>query len=371
MERKEKAMAKVKVTGNKKRHEKGRCSRLFRFALLNLTALVFTGALMFPARGEAVKKISIKAGNEFRIGEPRTETDVTVEAETELVTVERVEIQNGLNQGEELPDVWDKADVPVVEVVLSLNPEDHFEVKASDISVTGAKYRWGRLEDEQTLILRLEFPSLRYQVSEIPAAGWASDHTASWEAAWNADHYELVLYRDGQRVGTSSETVRAAAYDFGRMMTKEGSYTYKVRAVNIWDEDVKSEWITSAGAAVIDAERAKALRREYDPAEPQGARGPGDPEMEKPSLYEGQYGWLLDDVGYWYRNSDGSYPRESWQQMDGKWYYFDSRGYMVTGWIHWNDKEYYCDPETGAMVTNTVVQDGSNRRVDSNGAWME
>lgn len=358
-------MARIKFAGNKKRYWKGRYGSLCSFAVL-----VFSGLFMFPARAETVTKVSVKTENEFRIGEKRTETDVTVEAVSDRITVESVEIQNGLNQAE-IPDVWDKADIPVIEVVLSLDEGDRFEVKASDISISGAKYRWGRLEDEQTLILRLEFPSLRYQVGEIAAAGWTSDHAASWEAALNVDYYELALYRDGQRVGTSFETVRDTTYDFGSKMSREGTYTYKVRAVNIWDEDVKSEWITAAGTAVIDAERALALRQEYAPADLEGAKGPGDPAISRPSPYEGQVGWLLDDVGYWYRNADGSYPRESWQEIDSKWYYFDSRGYMVTGWIHWNDKSYYCDPETGAMVTNTVVQDGSNRRVDSNGAWME
>ena len=57
--------------------------------------------------------------------------------------------------------------------------------------------------------------------------------------------------------------------------------------------------------------------------------------------------------------------------MNGKWYYFDSVGYMVTGWIEWNGKYYYCRPVDGDMLVDTVVPDGSGRRVDSTGAWIQ
>ena len=32
-------------------------------------------------------------------------------------------------------------------------------------------------------------------------------------------------------------------------------------------------------------------------------------------------------------------------------------GYMRTGWIDWNGKQYFCDP-SGAMLENTVTPDG-------------
>ena len=57
--------------------------------------------------------------------------------------------------------------------------------------------------------------------------------------------------------------------------------------------------------------------------------------------------------------------------IDGKWYFFDSKGYMVTGWIDWSGKSYYCMPESGDMLVNAMVPDGSGRRVDSTGAWIQ
>lgn len=42
-------------------------------------------------------------------------------------------------------------------------------------------------------------------------------------------------------------------------------------------------------------------------------------------------GWSYDEIGWWYQKRDGSYITASWfEDRDGKWYYFDERGYMMT-----------------------------------------
>lgn len=41
--------------------------------------------------------------------------------------------------------------------------------------------------------------------------------------------------------------------------------------------------------------------------------------------------WKKNSVGWWYQNSDGTYPKNQWQGVNGKSYYFDSKGYMKTG----------------------------------------
>lgn len=40
-------------------------------------------------------------------------------------------------------------------------------------------------------------------------------------------------------------------------------------------------------------------------------------------------GWIKDNVGWWYRNKDGSYPTSCWKTIDGKDYYFKADGYMA------------------------------------------
>ena len=115
--------------------------------------------------------------------------------------------------------------------------------------------------------------------------------------------------------------------------------------------------------------------------------------------------WQRDSVGWWYKNSNGSYPKNDWQRIDGKWYYFDGRGYITHSkwerikdyWYYFNtsghmtenawkmigDKWYYFDNKghmllnqwvgdyyvgkDGDMLKNTVTPD--NYVVGSDGKW--
>lgn len=61
-----------------------------------------------------------------------------------------------------------------------------------------------------------------------------------------------------------------------------------------------------------------------------------------------QPGWIYaEGKGWWYMNTDYSYPANCWKEIDGKYYYFDANGYMLE---------------------NTTTPDGY--KVGSDGAWI-
>lgn len=63
--------------------------------------------------------------------------------------------------------------------------------------------------------------------------------------------------------------------------------------------------------------------------------------------------WQKNSVGWWYKNSDGSYPKNQWQRIDGRWYYFDGRGYIThSKWERINGHWYYFNT-SGHMTENT------------------
>ena len=64
--------------------------------------------------------------------------------------------------------------------------------------------------------------------------------------------------------------------------------------------------------------------------------------------YAGQ--WVQDSVGWWWKNDDGSYPKNEWKWLDGV------------------SEKYYFGPE-GYMAINTTTPDG--QMVDSSGAWIK
>ena len=56
---------------------------------------------------------------------------------------------------------------------------------------------------------------------------------------------------------------------------------------------------------------------------------------------EESYRWMNDNVGWWIAQIGGNwFPKNEWYKVDGKWFYFDDRGYMVTGTKTIGDKTY-------------------------------
>lgn len=172
---------------------------------------------------------------------------------------------------------------------------------------------------------------------------------ARWNAAGDADKYEVQLYRGSQSV-TSVFKTEETSYDFSSFITKSGSYTYKVRAIT--DSSLKGSWKKSESWHVNlkDAEKISSG------GSADTLSGPGDSRSGK---------WIKDDKGWKYR-TDNTYMVSNWKYINGSWYYFNESGYMVTGWVNWKNKWYYCGDD-GAMDTNTTTPDGY--RVGNDGAW--
>ena len=127
-------------------------------------------------------------------------------------------------------------------------------------------------------------------------------------------------------------TVKENSFNFSEKIPKEGTYYFKVRAVD--SRGNQGDWEESAWF-----------------------------EVTKEQMKDWKGHWENNEKGWWYVNRDGSYPVNNWQQIDSLWYFFDEEGYMKTGWIHWNEKDYFCD-ESGAMLVNTVTPDGASVGAD-------
>ena len=77
--------------------------------------------------------------------------------------------------------------------------------------------------------------------------------------------------------------------------------------------------------------------------------------------------WVLDSKGWWYKRTDGTYPKAEWLEDKGKWYFFDQEGYMKKGWIFWKEKWHYLG-ENGDMLVDTTTPDGY--KVDKEGVYV-
>lgn len=62
-------------------------------------------------------------------------------------------------------------------------------------------------------------------------------------------------------------------------------------------------------------------------------------------------GWKRNDIGWWWEESDGSYPTKRWKKINNEWFYFDDRGYcLINRWFNDGQDWFYLD-KRGAMVT--------------------
>ena len=99
-----------------------------------------------------------------------------------------------------------------------------------------------------------------------------------------------------------------------------------------------------------------------------------------------EYKWEADGNGWWYDNEDGTYAKNEFREIEGKTYYFNAEGYMVTGWKEIDGQWYFFYPagdmkknawegnywlgENGAMVREDWVDD-HKYYVGKDGAWIE
>lgn len=328
-----------------------------------LTILAVIGMAPLQVFGAArIRTVSLVIDNDIKAESHYSVDDIEVTAKGGHYGVGEIEILNDDD------NTWHNDDIPEICVTLYADDGYYFSVMKDDIRVRGGVYVSSARVDSYTMTVTVKLPCLLEKVGEITEAKWDSRSEASWKEAQNAGYYEVRLYRDGKLVEGIKE-VKEPRIDFGSLMIKEGNYTFKVRAVNMRKLDVMSEWLETGAVSYIDSAAAEEMRSQYGNVIPEGVTEPG--QIVGQSYAPDQYGWIHDDGGWWYRNGDGSYTTNNWQLINEKWYYFNSVGYMVTGWIDWNGKSYYCDLVNGDMLVSTMVPDGSGRRVDSTGAWFE
>lgn len=296
----------------------------------------------YAATRKKIKTVSVTVEADIQPGVEFGSEDIEVDVRGGHYTYDSYDIDN---TGFE----WEAEDIPQITIYLKADEGYYFSLtKASSVKLSGATYVKATKQDSsETLVLKVKLPSLAESVGLVENIVLTDGGYAYWDEPHGAGSYELRLYRNGTGVGANYLTSDTAHYNFQTMMNKPGSYTLKVRAVNKIRPENKGEWGESGGVT-ISSEMAEAIRN-------------GETELVLPVRGE----WIYNGVGWWYKHSDGTYTQNNWEQIEDKWYFFDEDGYMKTGWIEWEGKEYYCMDESGEMLTNTTTPDGYI--LDSNG----
>ena len=67
--------------------------------------------------------------------------------------------------------------------------------------------------------------------------------------------------------------------------------------------------------------------------------------------------WIEQEGKWWFKYKDGSYPKNCWKKIDGKWYHFDGSGWMQVGWLNLGGTWYYLNGN-GAMAEGWIELKG-------------
>jgi len=193
------------------------------------------------------------------------------------------------------------------------------------------------------------------------------DPIAHWDEVEDAYQYEVYLYRDDSRTATIK--TKKTSYNFKSKLTAEGDYTFRVRALAKSSSSYSDGyWSDYSDGFYVSAAYIEFLENggKIDTAN----SGPGALGTSTAAEADSSGGaWQYDEQGWWYGYADGSYLAAVWFQDPASelWYYFDEAGYMVTGWLKWNDNQYYLN-DSGAMLTGEQTISGETYYFEPSGA---
>ena len=356
-------------------------------------AFLMTAMLAFPAMAaEKIEEVTIDINAVLTASD---NLEVEAEVSDDGCYVDEVSVTN------EPSGDWDDDTKPKVKITIGADSDYTFSTGLSKADVY-----LGNDENRVTSVTRSSSKLYVYvtlqEISELDAEYDEEDYeldaydltwddsyggVAYWEGTDYAKKYQVRLYRDGDMVG-STYTTTNNYYNFCGSFTKEGSYTFRVKAVRGSDE---SSWRESEpkdvdrnGASAIYANRTAASNYYGN-----GSSGSGDRTGTSASN-TADGAWLRDSIGWWWCNPDKTYPVANWKLINQVWYYFNQLGYMAENqwvlnnnqwyfcgsggamvknqWVQTNGAWYYCG-ESGAMLTSQMI--GGQYYVDRNGVWVQ
>ena len=273
---------------------------------------------------------------------------------------------------------------------------------SSNVTVSGGSFISAK-RDGSDLVVTLRIKPIKGTYGAPEEAYWQDSGLgkAKWRKSEAADSgtFEVVLYRGSSEVKRLKE-YKGTSYNFYPYMTREGTYSFKVRTVPGTETEKKygknSDW-TESDEMYID-ERHVSDGKGQDV----GGSAPSLPGSSDGPVTADQVGWIEQGGTWYFRYPDGTYHTSGWLTIQDCWYRFDSSGRMLTGWQYLDGLWYYLKPYTGgpkgalavgwnyidnkwyflntgmfsnlpggAMVTGWLTLDGKQYYLDASGAMVE
>lgn len=276
---------------------------------------------------------------------------------------DEAEIKIPSNNKYEITDAeWSK-DVDEMEmgktytIKVTLDAIGDYEFKSSysssKVTVKGGTFVSARRNSSDELVVTVKTREVEGTLEEPEDPRWMSEKSSSdkfgyakWDSVDEAA-YDVNLYRNDKVVHKVTDWNKTS-YNFYPYMTKEGDYSFRVRAIPR-NEDVekyaeKSEWSYSDSLYVDEDEVSDGTGQGLETDNSSAATTNTD-----------QVGWIANGGKWFFRYPDGTYLRDSWGKINDIWYLFGSTGEMLTGWHNVNGRYYYMNQD-GAMKTGWLKE---------------
>lgn len=334
-----------------------------------LTTLILVGVMVFPvlAATKTISNIKLSVESETYAEEEWCYVSANVSTTGCYIDDDDVSFTNVPSVG-----YWDEGDCPQIKIIVHAEDDYQFASGFNEdhITYSGLGEITSVSRSKSKLIIRLTLPEVDYSDEyyeeidfslNVKGVNWdKEDGEGYWSKNSSADSYEVKLYRDDELIMKPKGTTNRR-YDFSSYFTKKGVYIFKVRALD--ENGTYGAWVSS-GKWTVTASKASSISG----------------NMVSSSTTGGE--WLKNSVGWWWCNSDRSYPVSTWKQINGEWYYFNSSGYCIqNGWVQTNGKWYYCRSGGEMLVSSWRQINGKwyymnesgvcvqNSWVHSNGKW--
>ncbi len=242
------------------------------------------------------------------------------------------------------------ADEPRMRVVLE--PDDVSEYyflasyKGSSVKVSGGTFVSAKREGDN-LVVTLRVNPIKGEYDSPKDAYWNDKNLgqAQWEKPENGSGYYEVELRKGNKKVFSVEKTSGTSYNFYPYMTEEGEYFFRIRTIPGTEFQTqygkRSDWLDSGGLEI---------------GERYVSDGKGRKDASGSKVVKGTdetVGWFKDGSLWRYRYPSGELASNIWENLDGRWYYFNENSTMVTGWQSIGGHQYFFY-DSGEMAVGWV-----------------
>lgn len=295
-----------------------------------LLAGLLTCFAVFPAFAEIIRSLNLSFDGTCETGQI---SEPQVSVSTDGVSIDSVKWNKSVSG-------WKPGAKVTATVTLSADGGDTFLSSYGErsLKISGAELGSAKKSGENLKVTAYYYPSVQLEAPE--EAGWrnANKTIATWDKVKYATAYQIKLYLDGNYIKTIDAD--GTTKDLSEYMTKEGTYSYEVRAMAKDSGDAK--YMKSSGYTASTDSVAEDL---------------GDTDGT----------WKLYVQGKKYQKADGTLVTGQWYRILGEWYYFNADGYAVTGWNEVGGKKYYMD-EDGVMQTGWLEDGGDWYYLNADGS---